>query len=52
MAVAIDQLDVETRGEPAGEKGAPAGEPPKADPREIERALKIQRERLDRVRAH
>ena len=51
MAVAIDQLDVETRGEPASANGGSA-EPPKPDPREIERALLIQRERLDRVRAH
>jgi hypothetical protein len=51
MAVMIDQIDVDSSAEPASSNSAPA-EPEKTDPREIERALNRQRERLARVRAH
>ena len=51
MAVSIDQVDVESRGDSASAP-APPGEPAKPDPREVERALTTQRERAARVRAH
>jgi hypothetical protein len=51
MAVAIDQLDIESRGDSSSSSGSSA-EPAKPDPREVERALNLQRERLERVRAH
>jgi hypothetical protein len=51
MAVSIDQVDVESRSDSTPSNGAPA-EPPKPDPREIERALNARRERLARVHAH
>ena len=51
MAVTVDQIDVDSSPEPGPSNQAPA-EPQKSDPREIERTLNRQRERLARVRAH
>jgi hypothetical protein len=51
MAVTIDQIDVDSSSEPASSNPPPA-EAEKSDPREIERTLNRQRERLARVRAH
>jgi hypothetical protein len=51
MAISIDQVDVETRGDSASSE-APPGEPAKPNPREVERALTAHREREARVRAH
>jgi hypothetical protein len=51
MAINIDQVDVETRGDAASLEATP-GESAKPDPREVERALTAHREREARVRAH
>jgi hypothetical protein len=47
----IDQIDVDSAPEPPSSSSAPP-EGEKPDPREIERMLNRQRERLARVRAH
>ena len=54
MAVAIDQVDVDTRSDsaPSSSSNGSSAEPAKPDPREIERALNTRRERLTRVHAH
>lgn len=49
--VTIDQIDVDAPADTPSPNPAPA-EPGKSDPREIERMLNRQRERLARVRAH
>ncbi len=51
MPVAIDQVDVESA-PAAGGTSPPPAEPAQPDPREIERALEVNRERIARVRAH
>jgi hypothetical protein len=51
MPVTIDEMEVESAPAPA-QSSAPPREPAKPDPREIERAVCVRRERLERVRAH
>jgi hypothetical protein len=51
MPVTIDEVEVQSAPE-AAPPSTPHREPAKPDPRELERALRLSRERLARVRAH